>query len=71
MPVSVLKKVVRIQREFLWGGARGGKKISWVKWSVVCKDKNQGGLGVRDIKVVNLSLLSKWRWRLLQPGLPL
>jgi hypothetical protein len=42
-----------------------------VKWSVVCKEKSQGGLGVRDARIVNLSLLAKWRWRLLQPGLPL
>ncbi|GAU29496.1 hypothetical protein TSUD_360410 [Trifolium subterraneum] len=71
MPVLVWKKVVRIQREFLWGCVRGGKKVSWVKWSVVCKDKAKGGLGVRDIRLVNISLLSKWRWRLLQPGRPL
>jgi hypothetical protein len=71
MPMSVWKKVVKIQRQFLWGGVRGGNKISWVKWAVVCKEKSQGGLGVRDVRLVNLSLLSKWRWRLLQPGLPL
>jgi hypothetical protein len=34
LPVKVRKKITRIQREFLWGGARGGKKISWVKWAV-------------------------------------
>ncbi|PNY11183.1 cysteine-rich receptor-like protein kinase [Trifolium pratense] len=50
---------------------RGGKNICWVKWSVVCKEKSQGGLGVQDVRIVNFSLLSKWRWRLLQPGLPL
>jgi hypothetical protein len=66
MPKQVLKKVVRIQREFLWGGTRGGRKINWIKWKVVCKSKLNGGLGVRDLKVVNLSLLMKWRWRLLQ-----
>ncbi|CAJ2635167.1 unnamed protein product [Trifolium pratense] len=71
MPVGVWRKMVRIQREFLWGGVRGGRKISWVKWSVVCKEKSQDGLGMRDVRLVNLSLLSKWRWRLLQPGLPL
>jgi hypothetical protein len=71
MPASIIKKVVRIQREFLWGGVRGGNKISWVKWSVVCKEKSKGGLDVRDIKLVNLSLLSKWRWRLLQTEAPL
>ncbi|GAU40296.1 hypothetical protein TSUD_362760 [Trifolium subterraneum] len=68
MPVKVWKKVVRIQREFLWGGVRGGNKVSWVKWAVVCKDKSKGGLGVRDVRIVNLSLLAKWRWRLLLPG---
>jgi hypothetical protein len=32
----------------------------------VCKPKSQGGLGVRDVGKANLSLLIKWRWRLLQ-----
>ncbi|MCH82018.1 ribonuclease H protein [Trifolium medium] len=68
MPVRIRKEVVRIQREFLWGGVRGGKKVSWIKWSVVCKAKSKGGLGVRDVSLVNLSLLAKWRWRLLLPG---
>jgi hypothetical protein len=67
MPNSVRKKVVRLQREFLWGGAKGGKRINWVRWSVVCREKKNGGLGVKDIRFVNLSLLAKWRWRLLQP----
>ncbi|MCH79402.1 LINE-1 reverse transcriptase like [Trifolium medium] len=47
------------------GGVNGGKKLSWIKWKMVCQDKNKGGLGVQDIKAVNLSLLMKWRWRLL------
>jgi hypothetical protein len=50
---------------------RGGNKISRVKWAVVCKEKSQGGLGVCDVRLVNLSLLSKWWWWLLQPGFPL
>jgi hypothetical protein len=41
LPMKVWKKIVRIQREFLWGGVKGGKRISWVKWSVVCKDKKK------------------------------
>jgi hypothetical protein len=65
MPAQIIKKVTRIQREFLWGGVNGGRKLSWIKWRVVCQGKNNGGLGVRDIKAVNLSLLMKWRWRLL------
>jgi hypothetical protein len=65
MPVHVWKSIRRIQRDFLWGGTRRGSKMSWVKWDVVCLPKNKGGLGVRDVRVVNISLLAKWRWRLL------
>lgn len=65
MPDKVWRKIVRVQREFLWGGVGGGKKISWVKWETVCQHKKRGGLGVKDIRVMNVSLLLKWRWRLL------
>jgi hypothetical protein len=66
MPTQVWKKLIGIQRAFLWGGVTSGRKISWVKWDVVCKKKRDGGLGVKDVRVMNLSLLSKWRWRILQ-----
>jgi len=68
MSVKVWRKLVRIQREFLWGGVEGGRKFCWVKWSKVCQPKARGGLGIRDVKLVNLSLLAKWIWRLLQGG---
>ena len=31
----------------------------------MCQPKDKGGLEVRDIRMVNVSLLAKWRWRLL------
>lgn len=31
----------------------------------MCKDKKLGGLGVKDARKVNLALLRKWHWRLL------
>jgi len=31
----------------------------------VCQPKAKGGLGLRDIKLVNFSLLAKWRWKLI------
>lgn len=63
--MQVERRIVRIQREFLGGGVRGRKKISWVKWKVVCQQKRKGGSRVKDVRVVNVSLLTKWRWRLL------
>lgn len=37
MPAKVVKKVVGIQRRFLWSGVGGQKKICWVKWKTVCQ----------------------------------
>jgi hypothetical protein len=65
VPILVWNKIRRIQREFLWGGRGGRNRVNWVKWEIVCQPKSCGGLGVRDIRAVNISLLAKWRWRLL------
>jgi hypothetical protein len=65
IPVIDWKRIRRIQRDFLWGCRGDRKKISWIKWDTICLPKNKGGLGVRDVRVVNISLLTKWRWRLL------
>jgi hypothetical protein len=66
MPSNMRKEVVRIQQKFLWSGLSNRSKISWVKWEDVCKPKKEGGLGVRDLRLTNISLLAKWRWKLLQ-----
>lgn len=65
LPMQVWKRMVRMQREFLWGGLEGGKKICWLKRESVCQSKRNGGLRVNDIRVMNVSLLAKWCWRLL------
>jgi len=33
------------------------------KWRNVCQPRSTDGLGVRDIKLLNLCLLAKPRWR--------
>jgi hypothetical protein len=65
MPVKVWKEVVKSQREFLWGGLEKKRKINWVCWDTVTKSKSDGGLGVKDLRRVSLSLLAKWKWRFL------
>jgi hypothetical protein len=65
MPVCVWKEVVKTQRDFLWSGLEKKRKISWVNWDTVTKSRCDGGLGVRDLRRVNLSLLAKWKWRFL------
>lgn len=44
------------------------RKIPWVNWDLVCKPREEGGLGVKILHIFNLALLGKWRWRVLFEG---
>lgn len=35
-----------------------------VKWTRVCRSKRIGGLGIKDLHKQNISLLTKWWWKL-------
>jgi len=59
MPKRVMRKIERIQR---WGKREGSGKIASVKWDKVCLPKEDGGLGVKNIRIFNTALLAKWRW---------
>jgi hypothetical protein len=67
-PVGVIKQLNRIQRNFIWGGGTEDKRLCWVKWDQICRPKDEGGLGVKNLETFNRSLLSKWKWRFIQEG---
>ncbi|RVX01006.1 putative ribonuclease H protein [Vitis vinifera] len=60
---SVSLRLERIQRNFLWGGGALERKPHLVDWCIVCSDKQKGGLGVRNLALLNKALLCKWSWR--------
>jgi hypothetical protein len=37
-----------------------------VKWVKICKSKKKGGLRIKDLRKMNVCLLSKWWWKLEQ-----
>ncbi|XP_058764653.1 uncharacterized protein LOC131638121 [Vicia villosa] len=64
-PKKILNEVCSIQRKFLWGGGDLKRSINWVSWDTVCKSREEGGLGVKNMEIMNVALLSKWKWRIL------
>jgi hypothetical protein len=65
LPKGFLQKLDYYRSRFFWQGDSEKKKYRLVKWSVVCKPKDQGGLGIHDLQVKNSALLGKWLFKLL------
>ncbi|GLT98279.1 hypothetical protein SLE2022_157910 [Rubroshorea leprosula] len=60
VPKGILNELVKIQKNFLWGGLDNSKKIAWVNWEKACLAKSKGGLGIPNLAIRNTALLGKW-----------
>ena len=63
IPVSVAKRIEKLQRNFLWGGMGEAVKYHLVSWDQVCSPIAGDGLGIKNLIVFNKALLGKWLWR--------
>ncbi|KAL0348162.1 UNVERIFIED_CONTAM: hypothetical protein Sangu_1044000 [Sesamum angustifolium] len=67
LPKRVIKILEAKMRKFLWQGSIG-RGYAKVAWEQVCRPKEEGGLGFRNILVINQALMLKHLWKLIQNG---
>jgi hypothetical protein len=58
-------------RKFWWGGKEGKRCTCYASWERMTQPKYAGGLGLWDLKLLNLALLAKQVWRIIQEPLSL
>ncbi|KAH1040222.1 hypothetical protein J1N35_041965 [Gossypium stocksii] len=62
-PATVIRKINKIRKNFLWENLDGNKNMAMIRWNIVCKPKVKGGAGVANLGIKNKALLAKWNWR--------
>ena len=65
IPKGVRKKLDYFRSLFFWQCDEQKRKYRLAKWNILCQLKDQGGLGIQNVELKNIALLSKWLYRLL------
>ena len=65
LPKSLCCKIDKVCRQFILGGLEARSKCHLVNWSKVYRPKEEGGLGFRKAREVNLACMMKLAWGLV------
>jgi hypothetical protein len=50
---------------FFWQSDKQKKKYELTRWNIICRPKDQGGLGIDVLGIKNKCVLCKWLFKLL------
>lgn len=61
-PMSIIHRIEQAFAHFFWGD-KGGKRLKiWIKWATISRPKEEGELGLRDLKEMMAALHGKLGW---------
>ena len=57
LPKTIITEINRLLKWFLWNKGEAISRKAKVAWKAVCKSRDQGGLGLKDIAIWNEALI--------------
>ena len=64
IPKGVRKRLDFFRSRFFWQSDEAKRKYRLARWDILCRPKDQGGLGIENLEIKNKCLMSKWLYRL-------
>lgn len=65
IPKGVVKRLDFYRSRFFWQCDEQKRKYRLAKWDILCRPRDQGGLGIENFEIKNICLLSKWLDKIL------
>ena len=65
LPLTLCDELMKKIRVFWWGAEKGRRKVQWIPWEKLVLPKGLGGMGFKDLRLMNQALLARQAWRLV------